>query len=350
MKPRFTITDQALFAHRLSLFTKAGVPILESLQVISSQTNSRGTRKVLEEITRNVAGGQFIWRSMSQFESVFGTFAVQMIRIGENTGTLSESLEHLSRELKKRRELGNKIWGALLYPFVLLVGSIGIMALLLFYLFPKLMPIFQSLSGELPLSTRMFIAATGFFIQYWMWIGVGVLCAGAILWIASRTPNTRSFLDRAILRLPFIGPLIREYLFANVFRTLGVLMTGGRFGTGEATSLAAETVSNGAYRSALKELSDAVMRGEPMSKSLAKNTRLFPALAVQMITVAERTGQLSDTCLYLGTYYESEVDEHTKRLSTVLEPALMIAMGIGVGFLAVSIITPIYAVTQHLKP
>ena len=346
--PRLSTKDQMFFAKRLSFLIKAGVPILESLHMISSQTTSRHSARVINSVFNDISNGSSLAKSLSRFPHIFGDFGINIIKIGESSGTLSTNLEYLADELKKRNSLHGKVVSAFVYPGIITLATLGITAFLMLYLFPKIMPIFASLHMELPLTTKI-VMATSLFLQSWGLVVIGVIVAAGIV-ISIMKKKSRSFhffFDHMVLSAPVLGPLIRYYNLANATRTLGLLLRGG-VTLSEALPLTSDTTQNLVYKAEYWKMAESVHRGERMSSYLLTSTNLFPPVMGQLIAVGERSGNLSNTLVYLSELYEAEVDDFTKNLSSLIEPALMIIMGILVGFVAISIITPIYGITQNL--
>ena len=348
--PRFSVKEQALFAKRMSFLVKAGVPLVEALSLIQEQTKSKSKARAFELIIDDVNNGQFLALSLVKHKRMFGDFAINLIRVGEESGILSQNLEYLAEELKKKEILRRKVLGALAYPIIITVATFGITGALILYVFPKILPIFSSLHVNLPLSTRILIALSNFLIAYGLWLMLGiVIFVSVFFFIQHKFESVRLFVHRAILSLPIFGNLLRSYNLANFTRSLGLLLRSGVRLT-NATIMLAETTPNLAYRRKFEKVTERVLHGEPMSRELGTDSKLFPDLVPHMIAIGESTGSLSQTLLYLSELYESEVEEQTKNLSTAIEPVLMIVMGVLVGFIAVSIITPIYEITQNLHP
>ena len=344
-----SVKEQAFFVKRLSFLIKASIPILEGLSMVSEQTVSKGYSRVLKSVVKDVSNGTSLAKSLSKFPRIFGDFGINIIKVGESSGTLSQNLDYLADELHKRQALRNKITGALVYPAVITVATLGITGFLILYLFPKIMPVFSSLNMELPLSTKIVIAVSGFLQQWGLWFIVGVFAFGALsTFLINRFPKVRMAYDRMMLSLPVFGVMFRYYNLANMNRTLGLLLKSG-ITLAEALPLTADTTANTVYKRELRLMAAAANRGEQLSGHLKKHRGLFPDLMPQMIAIGERSGSLSNTLVYLSGLYEAEVDDFTKNLSSLIEPALMIIMGVLVGFTAISIITPIYGITQNLS-
>ena len=347
---RFSTKDQVFFAKRLSFLIGANVPILDSLRILLRQTKSKPKKWMFSRIIEDVTNGQFLAASLEKFSKVFGDFAINIIRTGETSGTLDESLKYLADELEKKQKLKKKVFGALIYPGLIITATLGIVGMLTIYVFPKILPIFASLDFELPITTKILIWMTDFMTAWGLWIGLGiVILAVFISWFIAVKENAHYFWDKFVLKVPLLGKIALNYQMANLTRTLGLLLKTDA-GVVKSFAIAASTTSNMAYRRALSAVSDSIVMGESISSQLLKRPDLFPDMMAQMIAIGERTGKLSDTFLYLSGLYETEVEDLTKNLSNAIEPLLMIFMGVIVGFIAISIITPIYQVTQNLNP
>ncbi|PJA34306.1 MAG: hypothetical protein CO184_00270 [Candidatus Zambryskibacteria bacterium CG_4_9_14_3_um_filter_40_16] len=346
---RLTIKQQTFFAKRLSFLLKAGIPLVESLRMLEEQTFSKKYAKILKLITESVSGGQTLSASLSKFRGMFGSFAINIISVGEMTGILSENLDYLAEELKKKHSLRKKLIGSFIYPALIAVATLGITSFLMIYLFPKLMPVFNSLKVELPISTRTVIWLSDFLRHYGFYLVI-VLIFLVIIFIISlnKSKGFHLFIDRTILRIPLVGTIVQYYNLANLSRTLGLLLKGGMTPS-EAIPITAKTTNNRVYRREIMALSHTVNRGEKISSHFKNDAKLFPEILGQIVSVGERSGNLPDSLIYLSDLYENEVDDFTKNLSSLIEPVLMIIMGIVVGFIAISIISPIYGITQNLQ-
>ena len=344
----FSIKEQTFFIKRLAFLIKAEVPIMECLCILRDQGGKKNYVKVLEQIIDDIANGRSLSKSFAKFPRLFNNFAVHIIRVGESTGTLNETLAYLADELKKKRMLKQKLIGAFIYPAIITAAMLGITVFLMVYLFPKIMPIFASMKVDLPLSTRMVIAASGFLGKWWFWCLVAIAVVSSSFALALRKlPRFHFLFDRACLALPVIGGIIQNYNVSNGSRTLGLLLKSG-ISLSDAIPITAETTENLAYRKEWEDLVAVVHRGENISARLLTRKKFFPDIFSHMIAVGEKSGSLSETFAYLSDLYEGEVEDLTKNISTMIEPALMVVMGLLVGFIAISIITPIYSITQNL--
>ncbi len=345
---RLSLKEQVSFAKRLAFLINAGITLVEGLTILREQGRGRTQKKVLDSVLGDITAGQSLSRSFSKFPKTFGEFTISIVKVGESSGTLAMSLTYLAEELRKKQILRRKVVSAFVYPALITVATLGITAFLMLYLFPKIMPVFTSLHTELPLTTRMVMATSVFFQQWGMLALFGTIALIVVLLVTIKKSSwIHERVDRAILRLPVIGAIVQYYNVANSTRTLGLLLKSG-VRLGEAIVITADTTKNFVYKRHYEALAGVVNRGERMSAYLNRHRSVFPDVTAHMIAVGERSGTLSETLVYLSELYEHEVDEFTKNLSTLIEPALMIVMGVVVGFIAISIITPIYGITQNL--
>ncbi len=298
----------------------------------------------------NVSNGQNLSVSLARFKNTFGEFAINIIGFGEQGGILSENLEYIADELKKRQALRKKIISASIYPIIVTVATFGITGFLMIFLFPKILPIFTSIKMDLPISTRIIIAVTKFFSNYGLvTIASLIVIITALIITIKKSEKVHYYFDYFLLKIPVIGKIVQDYNIANFTRTMGLLLRGG-ITMGEALPISAKTTKNLVYKQELKALAAVVNRGARISTYLIQSRKLFPDIVTQVISVGEYSGNLSNSLIYLSEMYEAEVDDFTKNISGLVEPVLMICMGVLVGFVAISIITPIYGITQHLQP
>ena len=340
---RLSVKDQAFFAKRLSFLINAGIPILESLHMLRGQGRSTAFTRVITVVIDDVSNGQQLSKSLAKFPDMFGRFAINLIKVGESSGILSQNLDYLAEELKKKQALRRKMIGALVYPALITTATLAITGFLMIYLFPKIMPVFLSLHMQLPLSTRIVIAISSF-LQHWGLLALGSVGLSVVL---KKSEKWKFRFQEYLLKVPVIGGMIRYYNLANASRTLGLLLKSG-ITLSTALTITADTTANLVYKEAWAAIGASTTRGSHVSVYLAQGGDLFPDIFTQMIAVGEHTGNLSNTLIYLSEFYELEVDDFTKNLSSLMEPALMVFMGLLIGFIAISIITPIYGITQNL--
>ncbi|MFH1346918.1 MAG: type II secretion system F family protein [Spirochaetota bacterium] len=342
------LQEKIIFAKNLAVMIKVGMPILDSVRLLQKQARSKSMIKILGQITEDIANGQFLSTSLERFKNIFGDLTINIIRVGEASGILYENLNYLAEELDKKRELRHKVLSALIYPIFIVITTFIITGLLIIYIFPKILPIFKSLKVQLPITTRILINVSEFLLSYGVYVILGIIIIIIAAWLTLKIKPVRFFANRLILYMPLIGSISQNYNMANFCRTLSLLLKSD-VKVVEALSITANSLTNLIYRKEFKEIAKEIASGEEISKHLKKRPHLFPLMLSQLIAIGETTGNLSETLLYLSEFHEKKLDETTKNLSTVLEPFLMVIMGAIVGFVALSIITPIYEVTQNLR-
>lgn len=346
---RLSMSEQIFFSKRLGILLKAGIPLYDALNMLESQSKKRTAKKILAILKFDVSHGQFLGASMKQFGRAFGDLAINLVRIGEQSGTLSDNLNYLAEALKKKQMLKRKVVSALVYPIVIVIATFGITSVLMVYIFPKIMPIFSSLRFDLPWTTKLLVTISNSLVNYGGWILASLIIFVIIFWLVLKTSRAIRFaVQRIILTLPIVGKLSQYYQVANFCRTMSVLLRCGVVIV-DAAKITSEATANLVYRNQAATLSNHLTKGEKLSDHLANSPRLWPVDVAQMIGVGEATGNLGDTLMYMSETYEAEVDEQTKNLTVLIEPVLMVLMGLIVGFIAVSIITPIYQITQHVN-
>lgn len=340
-------TEQIVFVKRLAILIKSGVSIVTALDILKRQSVSKGSQRIIGFLRDGVERGQSLAKSMESYRNVFGHFGVSIVLVGETSGTLVQNLHYLADELKKKQELRRAIISALIYPAFIVLATIGIVVMLTAYVFPKILPIFSSFKTELPWSTKVLIAISKAMQVYWMYY-LAALIAIIIGWsLLLRIPGVSRAADRFLLRIPLLGPMFRGYYIANFTRTFSLLLKS-EMGIIQTLSIVGGTIGNTAYKKSFEKIIEGVARGESVADNMEKDKLLFPPLVSQMVGVGEMTGHLGSSLMYLSEMYEDDMNNSTKNLSTSIEPVLMIFMGLLVGFIALSIITPIYGITQSL--
>ncbi len=342
-----SIQDQVILARHLAIMAKAGIPLLDSLKMVQKQARSKALVKILTDLIDEVSNGQYLSTALEKYESIFGSLFINVIRVGEVSGILAENLNYLADELKKKQSLRKKVIGAMIYPFVILVATFGVTGLLVVFIFPKILPVFATLRVELPITTKILIYISNLLTNHGFIVVLAGFIALALFWLSLKIEKVRYVFHRSLLYVPIFRKIVVAINMANFSRTLGLLLRSG-VKIVEAIIISAATTPNLAYRKALNELAESARRGVSISKFLNDQKALYPAMVSQMAEVGEGTGNLSETLLYVAEFYESEVDEFTKNLSNILEPMVMVLMGSVVGFVAISIITPIYAITESV--
>ena len=345
---RVPFQERINFARHLSIIIKAGLPVFEGLKIIRRQTTSKKLVKIIDQLIYDVNNGQFLADSLGKYRNIFGDFFISIVRVGETSGTLAGNLTYLAEEMEKSKDLQSKVRSALIYPIIILIATLGITGLLVFFIFPKVIPVFTSLKVDLPPTTRAMIGSFNFVTNYGWYLLAALILVPVGFRLMMFVTKFKYAMHRTMLYLPVVSPLVVNVNMTSFTRVLGILLKSG-IKIVEAVTITSETFNNLAYQQALFEAAAEVQKGSQFSSSLNKQTRLFPPLLSGMIEIGENTGNLEENLAYLSEYYEKEVSTSIGNLTSFLEPALILIMGLIVGFVALSIITPIYSLTEGLK-
>ncbi len=345
---RVSALDKVLFTRHLALMLRAGLSLVEALDTIQSQTPSKKLKQVVKQLIQDVSNGKTLADAMSRHHRVFSMIFIGMVRIGESSGTLEENLDYIAGELEKDYELKRKVRSALLYPTVVLSATIVIGTGLSIFILPRLVQLFSTFRVALPPITVVFLNIATFLVRYGWYVLGAVVVLAVLFRVALLTARVRRLVDRSYLRLPIIKNLIRNAYLARITRIVSILLKSG-ITINESIDITARAIENSVYRDQLERAQSGVQKGQTLS-SLLDDVRYFPTMASRMIGVGERTGKLDESLRYLAAFYEDEVDNATKNLATVLEPALLLFIGVVLGFLAIAIISPIYQFTGSLQP
>lgn len=344
---RIHIKEQIIFLKRFSMMLRAQMPIVACLQMIANESGSNSLKVVSSNLASDVSAGQSLGTAILKYKKIFGFFCISIVSVGERSGTLPESLEYVAIELKKKHELRTQILSALVYPLIVVMATIAITVFLIVYIFPKIIPIFLSVKTTLPWSTKLLIVVSNFLTNYGWYVLIGVVLCALTITFLLRIPFFMYNFTTIILHLPLVGSMCRFYNLAQSTRTLGLLLQNDIPIT-SALDITAISTNNVVYQLALQNARSAVATGKKLSSELQKNIFLFPPLLIQMVHAGENTGNMPTTLAYVSELYESDIRDRTKNLTIVVEPLLMLLMGLIVGFIAISIITPIYGITQNI--
>jgi len=345
---RVPFMDKLLFVRNLEMMIKAGLPLREAVFEIRNQTNSRKFKKVLSRVLEHLDNGKPLAETLSFHPDVFDDLFINLIKAGEASGTLEENLSYLAQQLEKSHDLKKKIIAAMIYPSLVLGSAFVLVGVLAIFIFPKLIPLFKSFDIVLPLPTRILLWAIELSQNYGIYILGGVIFLVILFVFLSRFKTAKSISHCLILKIPIVGKVSKNVNLAYFSRTLNTLIKSG-IPIVEALEITANTLKNSVYKKEMEKIIEKIQRGEQISVHLRTNIKLFPSVFSRMISVGEKTGKLDVSLLYLAEFYEEEVNNATKNLSTILEPLLLIVVGFMVAFIAVSIIMPIYEVTHGLS-
>jgi len=336
--------DLVILSRQLSILFSADVPILASLKAVGEQTESLAVKRVMQDIFDDVSGGLPLSSALEKHSDVFGDFYVNLVRSGESAGRLSETFQHLADYVERSYTLITKTRNALIYPAFIIAVFIGVVMILLSVVMPKLNDIFIETGVELPIFTRIILAAGLFVSNNFLWIAIFILLSIGFLIYYLRTQHGRELWDHVQLKLPLIGGLFRKFYVARLADNFATLIVSG-IPIIKSIELTADVVGNSIYRNILIQTAERIRGGGNVADSLAPFLEI-PPLVVQMVHIGEQTGKLDFILDKVSTFYRREVENIVDNLVVLIEPVLIVILGAGVGFLVVGVLLPLYGLVN----
>ncbi len=348
MFSKVSVGEQIVFTKNLSGMIRAGLSLSRALSVLKKQTKNPKLGKILDSLSVDINSGATFSIALLKFPAVFSKLFISMVRAGEESGNLAGALSDIGLNLEKSNSLTKKIHGALIYPGVIMSAMVVIGVLMFAFVVPTLANTFKELGVTLPLSTRLLIFFGNFFSNNLILTFVIILSLGLGLYLIFRAKAMAQYIDFAVIKIPIVGNLAKELNTARTARTISSLLLSG-VSIMRAVEITEDVVQNIYYKKVLQEAKEAIEKGAPFSQAFTAHPDLYPVMMSEMIQVGEETGKLSDMLLQIALFYEEEIENKTKNLSTIIEPVLMIIIGAGVGFFAISMISPLYSILGEIK-
>lgn len=339
---RVSFTDLVLITRQLATMIGAGLVLSEAIDILEEQQDNKQLKKALLEISQDIKGGITFAQALGRHPDIFPKLYINLVKSGEASGKLDAVLIQMADSLEKEREFKAKIKGAMIYPMVVL-GMMGVViVIMMVFVIPKLVVLYTQSTIDLPLPTKILIFTSNMFVHFW-WLLLAIIAA--LFFAIKRWNNTQGgnyFLGELVLKIPIIGKLVSNVTLTNFNRTFGLLITAG-IPLLEAIGIVTDLMDNPVFKKSLKAAYTGVERGLPFSSLLT--AKIFPRIVGQMVRVGEETGKIDEIFLKLADYFESESDHLVKNLTVAIEPIILVILGIGVAFLVISIILPIYKLT-----
>lgn len=331
----------------LSAMLSAGLSLARALSVIKRQSDNKSLKAVVVGLSESIKKGLSFHEALAQYPKVFSELLIAMTRAGEESGSLSESLSTVGLQMERSEELSRKIKGAMIYPAIVVTAIVIVGILMLMFVVPTLTKTFTELGVQIPLTTRIIVALSDFMANHSLFVLSSVVLFTVCCILIVRSKKGSATILAVSLYLPVIGELVRETYTARASRTLSSLLSSG-VPILNALSITKEVVRADAFANIIGEAETRVKKGELLSASFSENTHLYPILMSEMLLVGEETGKISDMLKQVAEFYEADVAEKTKNLSTIIEPVLMLFIGAVVGVFAVSMISPIYSLSSAI--
>lgn len=339
---RVGFADLVVVTRQLATMISAGLVLSEAIDILEEQQTNKTLKKALVEVSADIKGGLTLAQALGKHPDIFPKLYVNLVKSGEASGKLDQVLLQMADGLEKEREFKARVKGAMIYPIVVVGMMIVVVIIMMIFVIPRLVGLYEQSTIELPLPTKILIAVSNSFTHFW-WLGLIFLVGG---WIGinrwGKTPEGSMFLGKLILKLPIVGRVVTMVTLTNFNRTFGLLTSAG-IPLLESIGIVSDLTDNPVFKRALKDAYRGVEKGLPFSSLLTAG--IFPKIVGQMVRVGEETGKVDEIFFKLADYFESEADHLIKNLTVAIEPLVLIVLGIGVAFLVISIILPIYKLT-----
>lgn len=332
------------FTRQLSTMVTAGLPLIDALSILGRQETNSQFKSVILTIMGRIRGGETFAKSLGAYPSHFNQMYVSLVEAGERSGKLDSVLERIADTLEKQRTFRSKVKTAMIYPIIVVSGMVILMAMMMIFVVPQLTEIYSQFNLDLPVTTQMLIFTSNMFVYYWWALLIGA--AAGIVWYMSftKTPTGKSLVDSIVLKLPIWGSLKKDMVMGELTRTLGLLVGSG-VPILDGLNIVANALESPTYTRSVKKIAVNVERGIALGVLFSRED-IFPPIVGQMVTVGEETGKMDETLTRVAAFFETSADEKVKRLTTALEPIILVALGGGVAFLVLSIVMPLYQLTS----
>lgn len=337
-------SDLIFFTRQLSSMLGSGLNLIQALTIFRNQVEKKSLFEMMSGIINDVEEGKTFSNAISKYPETFSPIYISLIKTAEGSGLLDKILLRLADTLEKQQKLKAQIKSALLYPVIVIIMMVGVVIVMMVAVIPQLSTLYKSFNIELPFATQILVNASSFTIKFWPFMIVAVFGGGYGFRKWHKTPEGRFLVDKFVLRLPIFGKLIRQAMLTEFSRTLALLIGAGNLVVSSLQELS-EIVGNSIYQKAILQVAERVTKGVSVGDAMSASP-LFPALLVELVRIGEQTGKLEDSLQRASEYFESETDQTVKTLTTAMEPIIMLVLGIGVGFLLIAVITPIYKLTS----
>ncbi|MFA6216012.1 MAG: type II secretion system F family protein [Patescibacteria group bacterium] len=343
---RVKIKDLVVFSRQLSVIVSATIPLVQGLRILVNQTESPVLKTVISEVADDVEGGAKLSAALARHHEIFSDFFINLIRSGETSGKLDEVLIYLADQQEKDYDLNSKIKGAMIYPIFIVGGLLAVGTLMMIFVIPQLTSILMETGAQLPTSTKILIGTSNFLTAYWWLILIILAVVIAAVKTLVNTKKGKYYSDLFKLRLPIIGGLFQKIILVRFSRSLYTLTTGGVSLT-KSLEIVADVVGNSVYKELIKETAAEVEDGNSIATAFLRSKDV-PPMVSQMLNLGEKTGRIDDILDKISNFYSREVDNMVTNLVAILEPLVMLLMGVAVAVLVSAIILPMYSLASSL--
>jgi len=341
------ISEKMLMTRNLWIMITTGLPLVKGFSILSEQSKNKRMKSALSDIGQQIGQGISLSETLKKYPDIFSELYCSMVQVGEESGTLDESLSVLALQLEKEKEMRAKVKNALIYPVVLIVVMFIVGICLSLFVLPKLNTLFAGLNAELPITTKIILGSGNFFLKYWYIALLGIISLIILFSILIKMKPVKIFLDGLFLKIPVISSFIKKANSAYLIRSLSSLLSSG-VPLLKSLEITSGTVNNYYFKHALSSASKEVEKGSQLYVALQPHKNIFPFGLIEIVEIGEETGKTSLILKKLAEFYEEEVSNMAQNLSVIIEPALIVVIGVVVGVFAVSIISPLYSSLQNI--
>jgi type IV pilus assembly protein PilC len=339
--------DLVIFVRQFSVLISANVTLSDALKMLSDQAGDKYLKKIISEVASGVEGGVRLSDAFAKHPKVFSKFFINVIRSGETSGKLDEVLNYLADEMEKDYDLNGKIKGAMIYPVFIFVGLLVVGVVMMIFVVPKLIDMVAQTGGELPVTTRALVVISDFLIHFWLLIAL-ILVGLAVAFVNfKKTKQGKMMIDSLVLKLPIFGNLLNKIYLVRFFRSLKTLIIGGSTVT-NGLRIAVGVIDNNLYQELINKTIKEVEDGNSISSVFAQNKEIIPEIVPQMISVGEKTGRLDFVLEKIVNFYTREINTIVANLMSLMEPIVIVVMGVGVLLMMLAIVAPMYQMSQGM--
>lgn len=332
---------------QLSIMMIAGLTIVQGLDILRKQQTKEDLRNVIDDIEKQIKAGNTFSFALRRYPQYFSNLYIALIKSGEATGKLAEVLTKLSDNLEKEQEIKGRLKNALIYPAVVVIAMFAVMFILMTFVVPKMLQLYSEFGSELPFTTKVLIFVSGVFVNYWTLILAGIFVLSYFGQAYVKTKKGKRSIDKVLLSIPKVRNVVSVSALVNSTRTLSILINSG-VSILEALTIIVDTTDNILYQESFRRIYKEVERGRSLGAAFSNET-IFPPILVQMTITGENTGHLDETLMRISKYFETESELAIKAMTTLIEPLILVVLGVGVGFIVLSVITPLYNLTNSIR-
>jgi len=339
--------DLVFFTRQLSSMLTSGLTVMQALTILRNQVQNPAMAEVIESVIASIQEGKTLSQAISKYPNVFYPIYISLIQAAETAGLLDKILLRLADNLEKQDKLSSTIKSALMYPAIVVIMMVAVMTIMMIFVVPTLTGLYASFNVDLPLPTKIVIGLSNFTVKFWPFVLGSIFPLTFYFRKWKKTLRGKRVLDALILRMPIFNKLTVQSIMAEFTRTFGLLVGTGSLVVSSLNE-SADVIGNVYYQDAIREVGKKVEKGVTIGDAMLSDP-LFPPLVVEMVKIGEQTGKLDDSLTRVSEYFEREVETTVKGLTTAMEPIIMIVLAVGVGFLIISIITPIYNIISQIQ-